>query len=95
MHAPAKGRIIVDKGAKNAILKGKNLLPAGVLDIKGKFNIQDIVEIVCDKKPFAKGIIDYSSEDLKRLKGKSSNQIKRLYDGCYINVFRHENLVLV
>jgi len=94
-HAPAKGRIIVDKGAKNAILKGKNLLPAGVLDIKGKFNIQDIVEIVCDKKPFAKGIIDYSSEDLKRLKGKSSDQIKKLYDGCYINVFRHENLVLV
>lgn len=93
LHAPVEGSIIVDEGAKKAMLKGKNLLPAGVLDIKGNFNIQDVVEVICNKDVFAKGIVDYSSEDLKRLKGKKGKEIKK-YGYSHINVFKHENLVI-
>ena len=98
-QAPVKGSIIVDEGAKKAMLKGKNLLPAGVLDVKGSFELEDVVDVVCGKS-FAKGIVDYSSEDLKKVKGKKSAQIKKMVcnlgaDSSCTNVFTRENLVIL
>ena len=38
-----KGMIIIDDGAKKALLtKGASLLPVGILSIEGKFNRGDI-----------------------------------------------------
>lgn len=98
-QAPAKGSIIVDEGAKKAMLKGKNLLPAGILDVEGTFELENVVEVVCGKA-FAKGIVDYSSEDLKKVKGKKSKQIRKILcvessDSSCTNVFKHENLVIL
>ncbi len=81
------------------MLKGKNLLPAGVLDVKGLFELEDVVSVVCGKA-FAKGIVDYSSEDLKKVKGKKSAQIKKMVcnlgaDSNCTNVFTRENLVIL
>ncbi|MBW2980059.1 glutamate 5-kinase [Candidatus Woesearchaeota archaeon] len=99
-QAPVKGSIIVDEGAKKAMLKGKNLLPAGILDVKGTFELEDVVSVVCGKKAFAKGIVDYSSEDLKKVKGKKTSQIKRMVcnlgaDSSCTNVFTRENIVII
>jgi len=98
-QAPVKGSIIVDEGAKKAMLKGKNLLPAGVLDVKGSFELEDVVDVVCGKA-FAKGIVDYSSGDLKKVKGRKTAQIRKMVcnlgaDSSCTNVFKHENLVLL
>jgi glutamate 5-kinase len=100
MHAPAKGKIIVDEGAKKAMTKGKNLLPAGILDVKGSFELEDIVEVVCGNKAFAKGMVDYSSEDLKKVKGKKSSEIKKIVcnlgaNSSCTNVFTKENIVIL
>ncbi len=100
MHAPSKGSIIVDGGAKKAMLQGKNLLPAGILDVKGVFELEDIVDVVCDGKVFAKGIADYSSDDLKNVKGKKSSEIKKMVCGASAdsnctNVFTKENIVIL
>ncbi len=62
------GKLQVDDGAKDAILNGASLLFAGIVNIKGHFHKDDIVEMV-DKEGerFARGIVNYSSDELSRV----------------------------
>ena len=39
------GKLIVDKGAKNAVKKGMGLLPSGIVEVAGMFDRGDIIEI--------------------------------------------------
>ncbi|NQU98515.1 glutamate 5-kinase [Candidatus Woesearchaeota archaeon] len=89
IEAKAKGTITVDEGAKKAMKNGKHLLPIGITKVEGRFESGDIVNIQ-NKKVFAKTIIDYSSEELEKMKGKKSSENKR--NG---NVTRKDNLVFV
>src|SRR3989338_11377237 len=75
--SPSKGSIIIDKGAREALKSGKNLLPAGVVNVKGNFAKGDVVDIIADSTVFAKAITDYSSEELKGVKGKKGKNITR------------------
>ena len=96
MHSPSKGHIEVDEGAKKAVLKGKNLLPAGIKAIEGSFDVMSVVEICCDKKCFAKALVDYSSDDLEKIKGKHSDDIQKILGhGNYDNITRRENLIIL
>lgn len=75
----AKGEVIIDDGALRAIINGKSLLPAGVVDIKGKFGCGDTVIIKdCRLKFVGKGICAYSSEDSKMIMGHQSHEIENL-----------------
>lgn len=74
----AKGAVIVDDGAKEAILnKNKSLLPAGIISTTGIFKAGDTVGI-CDKKnnEFARGIVNYSSGEVMKIKGVKSSDIE-------------------
>ncbi|NOQ48798.1 MAG: glutamate 5-kinase, partial [Methanococcoides sp.] len=73
--ARSSGTIVVDDGAKEALTKRMSLLPSGVLDIAGTFDRGDIVKLECDGFVFGKGITDYTSEELKAIKGKQTNEI--------------------
>jgi glutamate 5-kinase len=73
--ARSSGTIVVDTGAKEALTKRMSLLPSGVLDIVGTFDRGDIVKLECDGFVFGKGITDYTSEELKAIKGKQTNEI--------------------
>ena len=67
----AHGRIIVDGGAKNALLAdGKSLLPSGILEVIGDFEQGEMVAIEdhCGNE-FARGLVNYSSGDLQLIKG--------------------------
>ncbi len=68
--AKPKGRIIVDDGAKNALLNKKSLLSVGVVSLDGDFETGDVVS-VSDKQgiEFARGQSRISSTDLERVKG--------------------------
>jgi glutamate 5-kinase len=57
------GRIEVDPGAATAVLNRKSLLAVGISSVKGNFKKGDVVEI----RPFAKGIVEYSATQLRRL----------------------------
>ncbi|MBN1157472.1 glutamate 5-kinase [Candidatus Woesearchaeota archaeon] len=90
--AKPKGIIEIDDGARKALLSGKSLLPAGVKTVKGSFNVGDIVEI----KGIAKGIVDYSSSDVERIKGKKSSEINSILGhSTYDAVVRRENMILL
>ena len=71
------GRILVDEGAKEALLhKGKSLLPSGITAVEGNFSAGDVVEIADkDGREFARGITNYSGLELNRIKGQKSKDI--------------------
>ena len=68
----AKGKILINECAVDVLKKGKaSLLAVGVDKIAGSFNKNDIIEI----SNIAKGITDYSSDELKKIKGKKGKVI--------------------
>lgn len=76
----ARGRVFVDHGAQEAILKkGKSLLASGVIAVSSQFEQSDLIT-VCDKKgdEFARGLSNYSSEELEKIKGLQSNKFSDL-----------------
>ncbi len=90
------GKIIVDKGAENAVKKGRGLLPSGILEASGMFDRGDIVDIESNGNVFAKGITDYTSSELNKIKGKHSDTIeKALGYKNYDEVVRKMNIGLL
>ena len=91
-----KGRIYVDKGASEALSSGKSLLASGITQIEGDFERGDVVSLLCDKEEFAKGLSNYSSEELNKIKGQPSSQIARLLGTKpYDEVVHRDNMVLL
>jgi len=92
----ASGKLIVDNGAKVAVKKGMGLLPSGIVEIAGTFDRGDIIEIESDGCVFAKGITDYTSSELNRIKGKHSDMIEKMLGyKNYDEVMRKSNIGLL
>ncbi len=73
------GDIIVDDGAVKALESGKSLLPAGVKDIKGRFERGDAVAVKTLKgKEIARGLVAYSAEDARRIMGHNTKEIEQI-----------------
>ena len=74
-----KGELIIDDGAKQALSKSKSLLATGIKKVIGKFNKGDHIKIL-DKsnKDFARGLSSFSSDEILKIMGHHSNEIKDL-----------------
>lgn len=74
--AKAKGKIVIDEGAKKAILnKAASLLSPGITSVEGDFSVKDIVSIADSSGSIlANGITNYSSQQLGRVKGKKADK---------------------
>ena len=60
-HGAARGRLVVDAGARQAVeMQGRSLLAIGVRDTTGDFEKGDIVAL-CDEagQEFARGLTNY------------------------------------
>ena len=70
--------ITVDLGAEVALNRNASLLPSGITTINGEFNRGDVIYINTASKPepFACGITNYSSNDIKKVLGKQSKLIE-------------------
>ncbi|MBI4652035.1 glutamate 5-kinase [Candidatus Desantisbacteria bacterium] len=93
-----QGRIKVDQGAEEAILKkGKSLLPSGIKEIEGNFFIGDAVTIVnMDGKEVARGLINYSVEELNIIRGAKTKDIEHLLGYKYFDeVVHRDNMVVL
>jgi glutamate 5-kinase len=74
---PAQGRVAVDAGAARALREaGTSLLPVGVVDVSGEFDAGDAVEIARDGEVIGKGISNYSSAELREVKGLKSADVR-------------------
>jgi len=72
-----KGELIIDEGAKKALKNGKSLLAAGIRKVSGKFKKGDHIKIVDNKKrEFARGLSSFSSEEIIKIMGCHSNEIR-------------------
>ena len=92
----ASGKLIVDKGAEKAIKKGMGLLPSGITGVSGVFDRGDIIEIENEGEVFAKGITDYASSELNKIKGQQSDMIEKLLGyKNYDEVVRKTNIGLL
>lgn len=93
-----KGKIVVDEGAKEALIQqGKSLLPVGIRKILDNFQSGDTVSLLDLKgREFARGIVYYSSQELKKIKGLHTQQIEeKLGYKYYPEVIHRDNLVLL
>lgn len=91
------GKIFVDDGAARALVKlGKSLLPSGITGVEGSFDIGNTVTIVgADGKEIARGIVSYSSDEIKQIQGVQTRDIARILGHKdYDEVVHRNNLVL-
>jgi len=65
----AKGRLRVDAGAADALRAGKSLLAAGVTGVEGRFERGDVVEVIDNAGPIARGLSSYDAADAARIAG--------------------------
>ncbi len=84
-----EGKIFVDEGAEKALLKnGKSLLIAGIYKVEGDFPRNACVECLNPQgKSIARGLINFSSEELKKLKNQTIKIDKE--------VIHRDNLVIL
>lgn len=98
-HAPASGRLQVDEGAVGALHRqGASLLPGGVVAVEGDFRRGDVVEIVAsqDGAAFARGLVQYSAAEIRRIARRHSQDIERVLGFRYgESVVHRDDLVLV
>ena len=74
-----KGELTIDEGAKKALINGKSLLAAGIKRVSGKFNKGDHIKILDSKKrEFARGLSSFSSEEINKIMGCHSNEIREI-----------------
>ncbi|MBP3851136.1 MAG: glutamate 5-kinase [Erysipelotrichaceae bacterium] len=93
----AKGSIKVDDGCKRALRRHKSLLPSGIISVSGDFTMSAVVDIV-DKEgqKIAKGITNYSTEEISRIQGLKSDEIEGVLGyKDYDEVIHANNMVLV
>lgn len=89
------GKLIVNEGAKKSIQeKCTSLLPIGIIDVINDFKQGEVVSI-CDEElfEFARGMVNYNSEECKKIKGLHSDDIlKTLGYKNYDAVITRDNI---
>jgi glutamate 5-kinase len=92
-----KGDVIVDDGAKRAIVqRGKSLLPSGVVKVRGGFDRGDSVSCIGPRgKEFARGLVNYSASELERIKGINTERIEKVLGYKYSDEVIHRDDLVV
>jgi glutamate 5-kinase len=78
--ASVRGAILVNRGAmERIVMEGKSLLPSGVVATEGDFASGDLVSLcLAGGEEFARGLSNYSAEEVERIKGRHSREIRTL-----------------
>jgi len=92
-----KGKLVVDSGAARALRKqNRSLLAAGIKDLAGEFQRGAIVNIYDPEgSRLGCGITNYSSADIKVIKGAHSGKIVTLLGYDYGSEVVHRNNLVV
>lgn len=93
------GKIVVDDGCAKAVRKAGacSILPAGITNVDGEFEAGNTVSVV-DKSghELARGLTNYSSEELARIKGAKTSEIEALIGHKHFDeVIHRDDLVIL
>jgi glutamate 5-kinase len=92
------GRVTVDNGGVQALLKGgSSLLAAGITAVEGDFEMGNTISIVsASGRELARGITNYSSDDVSKIKGAHTHEICDLLGSKpFDEIVHRDNLVLL
>ncbi|MCM1010721.1 MAG: glutamate 5-kinase [Fusobacterium sp.] len=91
------GKIVVNDGAKEALLQEKSLLPVGVVEVLEEFKKGDVISILDEqKREIARGIVNYDSQACEKLKGCHSNNIAEVLGfKNYDEIITRDNITLL
>jgi glutamate 5-kinase len=87
-YEEAKGKVVVNEGAKNVLLseKAHSLLPVGVTRIIGKFKKGDLIKIVDEnEKEIGLGLARYGYKAAKEVVGQKNQKPLIHYDHLYLH----------
>jgi glutamate 5-kinase len=75
--APPAGTLVVDEGAVSAVRdSGRSLLAVGIREVLGDFESGSLVGLQSpDGAEFARGLANYSADEIRRIRGRRSDQI--------------------
>jgi glutamate 5-kinase len=95
--ARTRGELVIDSGAAAAVeQRGKSLLPAGIVEVRGAFGLGDAVACVDESgRQVARGLVAYSSDEIRRIARRSTREIGQVLG--YSNgdeVIHRDDLVL-
>ena len=92
-----RGSIVVDDGAHRALVsKGSSLLPAGITRVQGAFKRGDLVSLTdSNGSVFARGLVNYGSTDLARIRGQPSTAIGAILGSSSGDEAVHRNNLVV
>jgi len=93
-----KGKVVVDSGCARALKKSKgSLLAVGIVDVEGKFERGDIVDVYSPEgNRCASGLTNYSAADIAKIKGARSSGIAGVLGHDYgAEVIHRNNLVVL
>ncbi len=91
------GSIVIDQGAESALTQeGKSLLSIGVVQVNGSFSRGETISIFSSSgEEIARGLTNFSAEELKQIKGCKSSEIKQILGyASHKEVIHRDNLVL-
>lgn len=94
-HSGVKGTIFIDEGAAQAVQqRGKSLLPSGIIDVKGDFNANDVVEVYSKEGSYiGRGIVNHDYSFLLKIIGMSSDEILKRYPEAKVETIHRDNWV--
>jgi glutamate 5-kinase len=96
--APPAGVLVLDEGATKAVRdSGRSLLAVGVIDVQGEFESGSLVGLrTKDGTDIARGLANYSSDEIRRIQGRRSDQIaSALGHVPFGEVIHRDNLALL
>ena len=93
-----RGALLLDAGAARALREGgRSLLPAGIVEVRGKFGLGEPVSCLePGGREIARGLVAYAAEDVTRIRGRRTREIQEVLG--YSNgdeVIHRDDLVLV
>jgi glutamate 5-kinase len=92
------GEVVVDQGAHDAVVRqGKSLLPSGLKEVRGAFGVGECVRCLdLDGREFARGLINYSAQELNQIKGLHTSKIEKILGyKAYDEIIHRDDLVVL
>lgn len=96
--ARVEGSIVVDDGCEQAIVERfTSLLPAGITSVSGSFDMGATIAVFNKQnREIARGLSNFSSEDLASIKGLKSKDIEnKISNKVYEEAIHRDNLIIL
>lgn len=94
---PPKGRLIIDDGARRALVEqGRSLLAIGVRAVEGDFTRGEVISLVDLRgMEVARGLTNYDASSARLIAGQRTDEIARLLGSIpYAEVIHRDNLAV-